>query len=156
MSVSQGTGSGSKSKWCQEPVPSMGTCFWNRRSSFGSGFLENRVPVFKNHGSWQPVLFGSIRQCRRNIFLLLKMSEHGLQARKILLWTSTGRYLYGEKFLQRTDHPTMKWLQRFKGSEDRWIERLQEYDFVTKSSQDKGLAFLSPNPYLTFLLLLFQ
>lgn len=42
------------------------------------------------------------------------------------------KYLYGQKFLLRTDHAALKWLLQFKNPEGqiaRWIERLQNYDF---------------------------
>lgn len=41
-------------------------------------------------------------------------------------------YLYGRKFLIRTDHAALTWLLNFKNPEGqtaRWIERLQEYQF---------------------------
>ncbi|GBN32942.1 Retrovirus-related Pol polyprotein from transposon 297 [Araneus ventricosus] len=41
-------------------------------------------------------------------------------------------YLYGRKFLLRTDHASLRWLLNFKepeGQIPRWIQRLQEYDF---------------------------
>lgn len=41
-------------------------------------------------------------------------------------------YLYGRKFLLRTDHASLSWLLNFKSPEGqvaRWIQRLQEYDF---------------------------
>ncbi|GBM80234.1 Retrovirus-related Pol polyprotein from transposon 297, partial [Araneus ventricosus] len=41
-------------------------------------------------------------------------------------------YLYGRKFLLRTDHASLRWLLYFRESEGqiaRWIQRLQEYDF---------------------------
>ncbi|GBM75402.1 Transposon Ty3-I Gag-Pol polyprotein, partial [Araneus ventricosus] len=40
--------------------------------------------------------------------------------------------LYGQKFLLRTDHASLRWLLNFKEPEGqiaRWIQRLQEYDF---------------------------
>ncbi|GFT37997.1 retrovirus-related Pol polyprotein from transposon 412 [Trichonephila clavipes] len=40
-------------------------------------------------------------------------------------------YLYGRRFLLRTDHASLTWLLNFKNSEGqiaRWIQRLQEYD----------------------------
>ncbi|GFU94882.1 retrovirus-related Pol polyprotein from transposon 17.6 [Trichonephila clavipes] len=40
-------------------------------------------------------------------------------------------YLYGRRFLLRTDHASMTWLLKFKNSEGqiaRWIQRQQEYD----------------------------
>ncbi|GBO17450.1 Transposon Ty3-I Gag-Pol polyprotein [Araneus ventricosus] len=41
-------------------------------------------------------------------------------------------YLYGRKFLLRTDHASLRWLLNFmepEGQIARWIQRLQEYDF---------------------------
>lgn len=41
-------------------------------------------------------------------------------------------YLYGRKFLLRTDHASLTWLLNFKNPEGqiaRWIQKLQEYDF---------------------------
>ncbi|GBN02469.1 Retrovirus-related Pol polyprotein from transposon 297 [Araneus ventricosus] len=41
-------------------------------------------------------------------------------------------YLYGRKFLLRTDHDSLRWLLNFKEPEGqiaRWIQRLQEHDF---------------------------
>ncbi|GBL92230.1 Transposon Ty3-I Gag-Pol polyprotein [Araneus ventricosus] len=41
-------------------------------------------------------------------------------------------YLYGRKFILRTDHASLRWLLNFKEPEGqiaRWIQRLQEYDF---------------------------
>lgn len=42
------------------------------------------------------------------------------------------KYLYGQKFIVRTDHGALRWLLNFKNPEGqiaRWIERLQAYDF---------------------------
>lgn len=41
-------------------------------------------------------------------------------------------YLYGRRFLIRTDHVSLKWLMSFRDLEGqlaRWLERLQQYDF---------------------------
>ena len=41
-------------------------------------------------------------------------------------------YLYGRRFLLRTDHASLTWLLSFKepeGQVARWIEALQDYDF---------------------------
>ncbi|KMQ87964.1 krab-a domain-containing protein, partial [Lasius niger] len=41
-------------------------------------------------------------------------------------------YLYGQSFLVRTDHASLKWLMSFKNLEGqlaRWLERLQQYNF---------------------------
>ena len=41
-------------------------------------------------------------------------------------------YLYGQRFLLRTDHTSLTWLLSFKepeGQVARWIEALQDYDF---------------------------
>jgi transposase InsO family protein/predicted aspartyl protease len=57
---------------------------------------------------------------RRELLAVVKSVEHFY------------KYLYGRKFLLRTDHAALKWLMQFKNPEGqvaRWIERLQEYDF---------------------------
>ena len=44
-------------------------------------------------------------------------------------------YLYGRKFLLRTDHAALRWLLSFQQPEGlvaRWIERLQQYDFTVE------------------------
>ncbi|KAF8782265.1 Retrovirus-related Pol polyprotein like [Argiope bruennichi] len=44
-------------------------------------------------------------------------------------------YLYGRKFLLRTDHASLTWLLNFKNTEGqiaRWIQKLEEYDFEIK------------------------
>lgn len=41
-------------------------------------------------------------------------------------------YLYGKKFVVRTDHISLRWLMTFKNLEGqmaRWLERIQQYDF---------------------------
>lgn len=57
---------------------------------------------------------------RRELLAVVKSIEHFY------------KYLYGRKFLLRTDHAALKWLMQFKNPEGqvaRWIERLQEFDF---------------------------
>ena len=44
-------------------------------------------------------------------------------------------YLYGRKFLLRTDHSALQWLLSFRhpeGQVARWLERLQQYDFTVE------------------------
>ena len=41
-------------------------------------------------------------------------------------------YLYGQEFLIRTDHASLRWLMSFRNLEGqlaRWLERLQQYNF---------------------------
>ncbi|GFV81607.1 retrovirus-related Pol polyprotein from transposon 412 [Trichonephila clavipes] len=41
-------------------------------------------------------------------------------------------YIYGQKFLLRTDHASLTWLMNFRNTEGqvaRWIQRLNEYYF---------------------------
>jgi hypothetical protein len=60
---------------------------------------------------------------RRELLAVIKGVEHFY------------KYLYGRKFLLRTDHAALKWLLQFKNPEGqvaRWIERLQEFDFDTE------------------------
>ena len=62
------------------------------------------------------------------------------------------KYLYGQKFLLRTDHAALKWLLNFKNPEEqvaRWIERLQSYEFEIqhrKGEQHKNADALSRRP----------
>lgn len=60
---------------------------------------------------------------RRELLAVVKSVEH------------FHKYLYGRKFLLRTDHASLTWLLKFKATEGqvaRWIERLQEYDFASE------------------------
>ena len=57
---------------------------------------------------------------RRELLAVVKSTEH------------FHHYLYGRRFLIRTDHAALRWLLTFKcpeGQVARWIERLQVYDF---------------------------
>ncbi|GBM03364.1 hypothetical protein AVEN_256908-1 [Araneus ventricosus] len=57
---------------------------------------------------------------RKELLTIVKFVEH------------FHHYLYGQKFLLRTDHASLRWLLNFKEPEGqiaRWIRRLQEYDF---------------------------
>ncbi|GBM62391.1 Transposon Ty3-I Gag-Pol polyprotein [Araneus ventricosus] len=62
-------------------------------------------------------------------------------------------YLYGRKFLLRTDHASLRWLLNFKEPEGqiaRWIQRLQEYDFEIqhrKGTSHGNADALSRRPY---------
>jgi len=41
-------------------------------------------------------------------------------------------FLYGRRFLARTDHNALRWLRNFKGPRGqvaRWLERLSDFDF---------------------------
>ena len=39
-------------------------------------------------------------------------------------------YLYGRKFIIRTDHSALRWFRHPEGQVARWIESLQQYDFT--------------------------
>ncbi|GFT72385.1 retrovirus-related Pol polyprotein from transposon 412 [Trichonephila clavipes] len=62
-------------------------------------------------------------------------------------------YLYGRRFLLRTDHASLTWLLNFKnpeGQKARWIQRLQEYDVDIrhrKGSAHGNADALSRRPY---------
>ncbi|GBN71321.1 Retrovirus-related Pol polyprotein from transposon 297 [Araneus ventricosus] len=50
-------------------------------------------------------------------------------------------YLYGQKFLLRTHHASLKWLLKLKEPEGqiaRWIQTLQEYDFEIQHRKGKS------------------
>lgn len=52
--------------------------------------------------------------------------------RKLLAVVKFEHYLYGRKFLLRTDHPSLTWLRNFKEPNvmiARWISVLDTYDF---------------------------
>ena len=64
-----------------------------------------------------------------------------------LVWGSEHfeTYLYGRRFLARTDHNALQWLRNFKnpkGQVARWLERLSDFDFEVKhrpgSSHNNG------------------
>ncbi|GFU29445.1 hypothetical protein TNCV_418801 [Trichonephila clavipes] len=61
-------------------------------------------------------------------------------------------YIYGRRFLLRTDHASLTWLLNFKNPEDqiaRWIQRLQEYDVelrYRKGSAHGNVHALSRRP----------
>ncbi|GBM29206.1 Retrovirus-related Pol polyprotein from transposon 412 [Araneus ventricosus] len=62
------------------------------------------------------------RNCvtRKELLAIVKSIEH------------FHHYLYGRKFLLRTDHASLRWFLNFReleGQIARWIQRLQEYDF---------------------------
>ncbi|GBO31696.1 Transposon Ty3-G Gag-Pol polyprotein, partial [Araneus ventricosus] len=64
-------------------------------------------------------------------------------------------YLYGWKFLLRTDHASLRWLLNFREPEGqiaRWIQRLQEYDFEIqhrKGTSHGNADALSRKSFLT-------
>ena len=46
-------------------------------------------------------------------------------------------YLHGRPFTVRTDHAALRWLLKFKYPEEqiaRWLQELQEYDFVVQQT----------------------
>lgn len=77
---------------------------------------------------------------RKELLAVVKSAEHFY------------KYLYGRKFLLRTDHAALQWLLRFKNPEGqmaRWIERLQEYNFDTEhraGGQHRNADALSRRP----------
>ena len=68
--------------------------------------------------------------------MLTKSKRHYCVSRKELLALVTyvkhfKHYLYGKKFLVRTDHRSLRWLMNFKNPEGqiaRWIEVLLSYE----------------------------
>ncbi|UYV84785.1 K02A2.6-like [Cordylochernes scorpioides] len=66
---------------------------------------------------------------RRELLAIVKSIEH------------FHHYLYGQKFLLRTDHAALRWLLNFKSPEGqlaRWIQRLQEYDMEIQHRKGKS------------------
>ncbi|UYV65014.1 K02A2.6-like [Cordylochernes scorpioides] len=66
---------------------------------------------------------------RRELLAIVKSTEH------------FHHYLYGQKFLLRTDHAALRWLLNFKSPEGqlaRWIQRLQEYDMEIQHRKGKS------------------
>ncbi|CAK1579090.1 unnamed protein product [Parnassius mnemosyne] len=66
---------------------------------------------------------------RRELLAVVKSLQH------------FSKYLLGRKFHLRTDHAALKWLLQFKNPEGqvaRWIELLQEYDFVIEHRSGKS------------------
>ncbi|UYV81700.1 hypothetical protein LAZ67_20002038, partial [Cordylochernes scorpioides] len=66
---------------------------------------------------------------RRELLAIVKSIEH------------FHHYLYGQKFLLRTDHAALRWLLNFKSPEGqlaRWIQLLQEYDMEIQHRKGKS------------------
>lgn len=66
---------------------------------------------------------------RRELLAVVKTLQH------------FSKYLLGRKFRIRTDHAALKWLLEFKNPEGqvaRWIEQLQEYDFIIEHRSGKS------------------
>ncbi|UYV83713.1 K02A2.6-like [Cordylochernes scorpioides] len=66
---------------------------------------------------------------RRELLAIVKSIEH------------FHHYLYGQKFLLRTNHAALRWLLNFKSPEGqlaRWIQRLQEYDMEIQHRKGKS------------------
>jgi hypothetical protein len=67
---------------------------------------------------------------------LSKPELHYCTTRRDLLAVikSIGHFLNGRRFIVRTDHTALKWLlmnfHQPEGQVARWIERLQQYDFI--------------------------
>ncbi|GFX69652.1 retrovirus-related Pol polyprotein from transposon opus [Trichonephila clavipes] len=78
---------------------------------------------------------------RKELLVIIKAVEH------------FHPYLYGRRFLLRTDHASLTWLLNFKNLKvqiARWIQRLQEYDMEichTKGSAHGNAEALSKRPY---------
>ncbi|GFW48661.1 retrovirus-related Pol polyprotein from transposon opus [Trichonephila clavipes] len=56
-------------------------------------------------------------------------------------------YLYGQKFLLRTDHASLTWLMNFRNTEGqvaRWIQRLNEYYFDIRHRKGSRMEMLMP------------
>ncbi|GFS52646.1 retrovirus-related Pol polyprotein from transposon 412 [Trichonephila clavipes] len=71
---------------------------------------------------WSKCLSKPERNCvtRKELLAIVKAIEH------------FHHYLYGQKFLLRTDHASLTWLMNFRNTEGqvaRWIQRLNEYYF---------------------------
>jgi hypothetical protein len=50
------------------------------------------------------------------------------------------KYLYGQEFHLRMDHSALMWLLSFKnfeGQTTRWIQHLQEYNFISEHRQSR-------------------
>jgi hypothetical protein len=65
---------------------------------------------------------------RRKLFAIVRPMEH------------FHKYLYGQEFHLRTDHSALTWLMSFKNLEGhtaRWIQRLQEYNFISEHCQGR-------------------
>ena len=65
-------------------------------------------------------------------------------------------YLYGRRFLVRTDHSALQWLMNFKDVEGqlaRWLQKLQQYDFAIAHRPGKShlnADALSSRPCFSF------
>lgn len=66
---------------------------------------------------------------RRELLAVVKVLQH------------FSKYLIGRQFTLRTDHAALQWILQFKNPEGqvaRWLEQLQEFNFVTEHRSGKG------------------
>lgn len=57
---------------------------------------------------------------RKELLALIAATEH------------FNNFLYGQKFVIRTDHSALQWLMSFRNVQGqllRWLQKLQQYDF---------------------------
>ncbi|GBN75169.1 Retrovirus-related Pol polyprotein from transposon 297 [Araneus ventricosus] len=93
----------------------LGLCTYYRRFKIGT---EECVIAYFSKSLGKPERNYCVT--RKELLAIVKSTEH------------FHHYLYGRKFLLRTDHASLRWLLNFREPEGqiaRWIQRLQEYDF---------------------------
>ncbi|GBN83820.1 Retrovirus-related Pol polyprotein from transposon 297 [Araneus ventricosus] len=93
----------------------LGLCTYYRRFKIGN---EECVIAYFSKSLGKPERNYCVT--RKELLAIVKSIEH------------FHHYLYGRKFLLRTDHASLRWLLNFREPEGqiaRWIQRLQEYDF---------------------------
>ncbi|GFW94409.1 retrovirus-related Pol polyprotein from transposon opus [Trichonephila clavipes] len=109
----------------------LGLCTYYRK--FVKGFSNIARPLHKltERNRWPERVVAYWSKClskpernycvtRKELLAIVKAIEH------------FHHYLYGQKFLLRTDHASLTWLMNFRNTEGqvaRWIQRLNEYYF---------------------------
>ena len=126
---------GERFRWtvqCEEPFASIKRKLTNAPILAFPQRQGLRGSVISGSG-WERARYSLCGTTRKELLALVWGAEH------------FETYLYSRRFLARTDHSALQWLQNFKnprGEVAHWLERLSDFDFEVehRSEQSHGNA----------------